>query len=163
MHFDNHEIPQGSSNQRSEGLPFSLATKFTSQTPATSKSDEAQDQVAGIVDPTGRPAGLTLRRPASTDTLNKASTATVSVDKSGGTEVELNPVRRTVDWIPVPLLCKRFNVPVPKTSSSMEWATKGGRPATAEEEALGPLRKFVPDSSAINQPQVWFAIVWFLA
>ncbi|CAM9131081.1 unnamed protein product [Ectocarpus sp. 13 AM-2016] len=148
-------MSQGSSSQQSEGLPFTLATKFTSETPAASNSDEPQDQVAGIVDPTSRPAGLTLRRPASTDTLNKASTATVSVDKSCKTEVELNPVRRTVDWIPAPLLCKRFNVPVPKTSSSsLEWTTKGGRPAGAEEEALGPLTKFVPDSSAINQPQI---------
>ncbi|CBJ49053.1 RNA binding protein, putative [Ectocarpus siliculosus] len=82
-------MSQDNSSQQSEGLPFTLATKFTSETQAASNSDEPQDQVAGIVDPTSRPAGLTLRRPASTDTLNKASTATVSVDKSGRTEIPL--------------------------------------------------------------------------
>lgn len=152
---------QEDTNQQSEGLRFSLASKFTPGRPGGGKADDARFQVAGGVDPASRPAGLTLRSPA-TNGLNTSSTTTASKDIDTGAEVVRNPVRRTIDWVPSPLLCKRLNVPVPKSSSAINWGglqAGHGAAAAPGEDLVGSLKKFVRGSSYSNEsnskPQVW--------
>lgn len=154
---------QESFNQRSQGLSFSLANKFTSsKKQADAKADDAPVHPVGGVDPASRPAGLTIRTPATSDSSNKASTASTSTENNIRAGVGQNPVRRTIDWIPSALLCKRLNVPVSKAASAaMGRAIKGGlqadRGTTAsatEQDVLGSLRQFVPESSASGQPKV---------
>lgn len=111
------------------------------------------------VDPASRPAGLTLRTPAATDASKELSSLAALEGMRGGAVVEKHPVRRTIDWTPAPLLCKRLNVPVPKTSSAGNWAMNGGGAAAAAEHGVpASLRKFVPDSSAASLPKVCFLL-----
>jgi len=153
-------VLQGGTSQPSGGLRFSLASKFTSERPVGAKADDAGVlQVAGV-DPASRPAGLTLRSPAMSDSKISA-TASASEDKSSGAGVVQNPVRRTVDWVPSPLLCKRLNVPVPKASSAINWGglqAGHGAAAATGEDLVGSLKKFVRGSSSSNEsnskPQV---------
>lgn len=149
---------QEGSSEPSEGLRFSLASKFTSENPPGAKAGDALVQVVGGVDPASRPAGLTLRTSATTDTSKKSSSVP-ALESNSGAAVGKNPVRRTVDWTPAPLLCKRLNVPVPKASSAADWAMKGGGAAApAEHEVLASLRKFVSESSASSLPKVRFRL-----
>lgn len=150
---------QEGSNQPSDGLRFSLASKFTSETPPGATSGDAVVQVMGLVNPASHPAGLTLRTPASTDASKQSSSVPASEVTRGGAEVKKIPVRRTIDWTPAPLLCKRLNVPVPKASSTADWATKGGGAAASAERGIpSSLRKFVPESSASSLPKVRFRL-----
>ncbi len=158
------DVLQEDRTPQSEGLRFSLASKFTTGSPAGAKADDAGAQVARGVDPASRPAGLTLRLPASSDS-KISSTAPTSKYKNTGAEVVQNPVRRTIDWVPSPLLCKRLNVPVPKASSALNWGgLKAGHAAAATgEDLVGSLKKFVRGSSPSNdsnsKPQVWEEMV----
>ncbi|CAM9353055.1 unnamed protein product [Hapterophycus canaliculatus] len=144
----------------SGSLPFSLANKFTSETSAGATADDVPvRRCAGVV-PASRPAGLTLRTPTTDDFWKKSAVAPGEGEENGILKQVQHPVRRTIDWIPASLLCKRLNVPVPKASSTVDWAAKG-RPqsglvaATAQKEGmLGSLRKFVPDSSTSSRPQI---------
>lgn len=146
---------QESSSQPSQGLRFSLASKFTSETPSGAKAGDAPVQVVGGVDPTSRPAGLTLRTPATTDASTKSPSVPALAETRGGAEVGKDPVRRTIDWAPAPLLCKRLNVPVPKSASAVDWAMKGGGAASPAKHGVpASLTKFVPESSASGQPKV---------
>lgn len=145
---------QEDSSQPSEGLRFSLASKFTSEKPVVAKANDALVQVVGGVDPASRPAGLTLRTPATTDPSTRSSSVPALGESSSGAEVDRKPVRRTIDWTPTPLLCKRLNVPVPKASSTADWTIMGGDAATPVQDVPAPLRKFVPESSASSLPKV---------
>lgn len=152
---------QESSSQPSEGLRFSLTSKFTSEKPPGAKAGDALVQVGGGVDPASRPAGLTLRTPATTDASAKSPPVPTLAETRAGAEAGKEPVRRTVDWAPAPLLCKRLNVPVPKTSSAF-WAMKGGGAAEPAEHGVpASLSKFVPESSASSQPKVRLCFTLF--
>lgn len=150
------DLVQEDTRQQSGGLRFTLASKFTSEKPTGAKADDAAVQVAGGVDPASRPAGLTIRSPAANG-LEKSSTTSTSKDKHTGAEVVQNPIRRTIDWIPSPLLCKRLNVPVPKASSAVNWAVEGGlraghgAAAATGEDLIGSLKKFVPSSLSSSE------------
>lgn len=149
---------QEGAGQRSEGLQFSLANKFTSESLSVRAEEDARPP-AGGVDPSSRPAGLTLRTPATPGTSTSSSSAPAG--KSRGTDTGQTPVRSTLDWTPAPLLCKRLNVPVPRASSAKDWAAKDGSQigrgstAAAVEQGILGLSRFVPDSSASNRPKVW--------
>ncbi|CAM9965589.1 unnamed protein product [Scytosiphon promiscuus] len=150
---------QENPTQQPGSLSFSLATKFTPETPAGSKVDAAPVQKGNGVDPASRPAGLTLRTPTTNGSSKNPRAAPGRGEESAEAKVR-NPVRRTIDWIPAPLLCKRLNVPVPKASSTMDWATKGrlqaGLVATTapKQDVVESLRKFVPDSSTSSRSQI---------
>lgn len=155
-HFATQEDP----TRHSGGVPFSLANKFTSETSPGAGADDVPDQKLGGVDPASRPAGLTLRTPTINDFSAKSAAAGGQGEENDRAEEIRNPIRRTIDWIPAPLLCKRLNVPVPKASSTVDWAAKGSLQAGAlaaaapKQDALGSLRKFVQDSSISSRSQV---------
>lgn len=161
------DFMQENVSQQSQGLPFSLANKFTSsEKEADAKVDNASVHPVGGVDPSSRPAGLSIRPPATSDSSHKSSTAPASSENISRAKEGKNPVRRTIDWIPSALLCKRLNVPVPKAACAAGgWTMKGGVEASGptasapEQDVLGSLRQFVPESSASDQPKVYHPLV----
>lgn len=153
-------ITQENPTRQSGGLTFSLANKFTSETSADVQADDAPVQKRAGVDPASRPAGLTLRTPMNNDSAKKPAVVPTQGQEDGRAKEIRSPVRRAIDWIPAPLLCKRLNVPVPKASSTMDSAVKGrlqaglAAAAAPREDVLGSMQKFVPDSSTSSRPQV---------
>lgn len=162
------DLMQENVSQQPQDLPFSLANKFTSsEKEADAEVDNAPLQPVGGVDPASRPAGLSIRTSATPDSSHKSSAAPASAENVSRAEVEKNPVRRSIDWIPSALLCKRLNVPVPKAACAAGgWAIKGGVEASGgtasipEQDVLGSLRQFVPESSVSGQPKVYISRVF---
>lgn len=144
---------QESTDQQQEDLQFSLANKFT---PENTSNVQAQTDplfpVSGVK-PASRPAGLSFRTPAVSGVSATSSSPAASAEKMDGVDRGQQPVRSTFAWMPAPLLCKRLNVPVPKDDRTRVGGPHTGGTSSASEGLLGPLGKFVPDSSAV-QPKV---------
>ncbi|CAM9372051.1 unnamed protein product, partial [Choristocarpus tenellus] len=121
------------------GLQMALASKFTS---GIQGSGETQRGTPSTTDDLSmRPAGLSLPKvPGSTANVSSsASGDKCSVATEQGMKVvDITPVRITRPWSPVPLLCKRLNVPVPAVSKEVNWTSLGDNGAnTATVSTVG--------------------------
>lgn len=148
---------QDSQNPGEKGIHFNLASKFTSGAPRTALGDEGSVLAVGGVDPSSRPAGLSVRTPTAAGNGGGSSSALVTEGKMRSAALARNPSRSTRAWRPAPLLCKRLNVPVPKSALGTGWAAEGGATSAGgapEQDLVGPRGKFVSTSSATNLPKV---------
>lgn len=145
---------QESADQRQEGPQFSLANKFTSENTSSVQAQTEPLVPVGGVDPASRPAGLSFPTPIASGNSATSPSPAASAASMGGLDLGEKPVRSTFAWRPAPLLCKRLNVPVPKDDMApMGGPHTGGASSASDQGLLGPLGKFVPDSSAV-QPKV---------
>lgn len=161
---------QENADHSKEGVQFSLAIKFTSEKPRNVQTEE--DPVATVSgdDPSSRPAGLSLRTPVPLGSYSSRSSPKAPEHESRETEKVRDPERSTLAWTPAPLLCRRLNVPVPKVSALIDWATKSGpragrgaAAATApQQDVPGSLGKFVPEVAAPKQPKVRYFMYSFV-
>lgn len=136
-----------------------MASKFTSEKPQGVQAEDDPVAPVGGVNPASRPAGLTLRTPTALGASSRSSPKAPEPEIRGTGKIR-DPERSTLAWTPAPLLCRRLNVPVPKISSLIDWATKSGphagRGAVAapQQDLLGSRGNFVSEVSAPIHPKV---------
>ncbi|CAM9183852.1 unnamed protein product, partial [Discosporangium mesarthrocarpum] len=124
-----------------------LASRFTSSSTRASGVEERKEST-GVGDAIPvRPAGLSVSISSgiSKRTNDTMATVTAPAESRGGVNADRKPVRVSVQWLPVPLLCKRLNIPVPAASREVDWespAGTGGQVSKAGAMGLGTVQDF---------------------